>query len=85
LSNNLFDQLFGGQKQGPMTADQRIFVDKRRCPENHPCPSVRVCPVNALSQKGYAAPKVNMKACVKCGKCVRYCPMGAIRVVSVSE
>jgi Fe-S-cluster-containing hydrogenase component 2 len=84
LSSNLFDQFFGAQKQEPLTTDQTIFVDKRRCPENHPCPSVRVCPVNALTQKGYAAPKADMKACVKCGKCVRYCPMGAIRVVSAS-
>lgn len=55
-----------------------IVVNKNRCPENHPCPSIRVCPVHALQQKGYAAPTVNQSTCTKCGKCVRYCPMGAI-------
>ncbi len=55
-----------------------IMVNKNRCPENHPCPSIRVCPVQALRQKGYAAPTVDQSNCTKCGKCVRYCPMGAI-------
>nr|WP_204355521.1 4Fe-4S binding protein [Acetobacterium sp. KB-1] len=49
-----------------------------RCPQNHPCPSVRVCPVDALSQEGFAAPKVDMEKCIRCGKCVDYCPMNAL-------
>jgi ferredoxin len=57
---------------------QSIVVNKRRCPENHPCPSIRVCPVNALKQTGYAAPTVDQSTCTKCGKCIRYCPMRAI-------
>ena len=56
-----------------------IIVDKNRCPQNHPCPSVRVCPVGALVQKGFDAPKVDESKCIECKKCVRYCPMGAIR------
>lgn len=55
-----------------------LVVDPYRCPQNHPCPSVRVCPVAALSQQGYAAPEVDMAACIRCGKCVRFCPMGAL-------
>lgn len=35
------------------------IVDKNRCPQNHPCPSVRVCPVGALIQKGFDAPQVD--------------------------
>ncbi|MDD4076263.1 MAG: 4Fe-4S binding protein [Eubacteriales bacterium] len=58
----------------------KLVVNKHRCPENHPCPSIRVCPVGALKQKGYAAPTVDESSCTKCGKCVRYCPMGAIKL-----
>ena len=55
-----------------------LVVKKSRCPQNHPCPSVKVCPVDALTQKGYDAPTVNMDSCIQCGKCVRFCPMGAL-------
>lgn len=58
--------------------DKTLVVNKDRCPQNHPCPSIRVCPTGALKQKGFAAPTVDMDTCVKCGKCVRYCPMRAI-------
>ena len=59
---------------------KRLAVNPRRCPQNHPCPAVRVCPANALKQQGYGLPTVDMAACVVCGKCVRYCPMGAISI-----
>ncbi len=59
--------------------DLNIVVRENRCPQNHPCPSVRVCPVGAITQRGYAAPVVDMDACIKCGKCIRFCPMGAIQ------
>lgn len=58
--------------------DQSILVNKMRCPQNHPCPSIHVCPVGALTQKGFAAPDVDGEACIQCGKCIRFCPMGAI-------
>lgn len=57
-----------------------ITVLKERCPQNHPCPSVRVCPVGALKQSGYKAPEVDDAKCTNCGKCVRFCPMGAFRL-----
>ena len=56
-----------------------ITVDKNRCPQNHPCPSVRVCPADALIQHGFDAPRVDFERCIGCKKCVRTCPMGAIR------
>ena len=59
-------------------ADKKLVVVKARCPQNHQLPSVRICPTNALTQKGYQAPSVDMDKCIKCGKCVRFCPMGAI-------
>ncbi len=58
--------------------DRVLVISKHRCPENHPCPSIRVCPVGALTQKGYAAPVVDQSKCTKCGRCVKYCPMRAI-------
>ncbi len=53
-----------------------ITVIESRCPQNHPCPCVRICPVKAITQDGYGAPKVNMSICVECGKCIRSCPYG---------
>lgn len=55
-----------------------IVVKTNRCPQNHSCPSVKVCPVGALSQKGYAAPEADMNKCIRCGKCVKFCPMQAL-------
>lgn len=55
-----------------------ILINERKCPQNHPCPAVRVCPVGALKQNGYDAPVVDEELCINCMKCVQYCPMGAI-------
>lgn len=55
-----------------------LVVNEHRCPQNHPCPSVRVCPVDALTQQSFEAPAVDQSKCTKCGKCVRFCPMGAL-------
>lgn len=75
--------MFGfGKKQSveenKSMADMTLVVKVNRCPQNHTCPSVRVCPVDALTQKGYGAPVVDMNKCIKCGKCVRFCPMRAL-------
>lgn len=56
----------------------KLVVKKSRCPQNHPCPSIRVCPVGALTQKGFSAPEADMDVCIRCGKCMYYCPMGAL-------
>jgi len=56
-----------------------IYVEPTHCPENHPCPALRVCPVGALSQDGFAAPKVDEEKCTDCGACTSYCFLGAIR------
>ncbi|HOJ50269.1 MAG TPA: 4Fe-4S binding protein [Spirochaetota bacterium] len=52
-------------------------VNKNRCPQNHRCPAVRICPVGAIEQKGFGLPIINNK-CIKCGRCISFCPMGAI-------
>jgi Fe-S-cluster-containing hydrogenase component 2 len=61
-----------------MNKEKTLKVIKHRCPQNHPCPSVRVCPVGALTQEGFKAPVVDQDKCTKCGKCVRFCPMRAL-------
>lgn len=72
--------LFGlGRK--PKNADRgntRLLVNRARCPQNHACPSLRVCPEGALRQTGFAAPTVDEEKCIRCGKCVRACPMRAL-------
>lgn len=55
-------------------------ITPSRCPQNHPCPAVRVCPVGALKQQGFAAPVIDKAKCINCGKCVRACGMGALRM-----
>jgi Fe-S-cluster-containing hydrogenase component 2 len=55
-----------------------LKVIASRCPQNHACPAVRICPTGALAQRGMAAPSVEQAKCTNCGKCVRYCPTGAL-------
>lgn len=57
-----------------------ITVDTNRCPQNHPCPAVQVCPVGALRQVEIHAPTVDLDKCTGCGKCIHFCPMGAFQV-----
>lgn len=55
-----------------------VEVLKNSCPQNHPCPAVRICPTGAITQKGYAAPEIDNKKCIDCGRCTRFCPMSAL-------
>lgn len=55
-----------------------VTVNENRCPQNHRCPAMRVCPVDAIKQTLFFAPKIDDEKCIKCGKCIRVCPMGAI-------
>jgi len=57
-----------------------LVVNEYRCPQNHACPSVRICPVGALKQEGFNAPEVDNDLCIKCGKCVSFCPMRALQL-----
>jgi Fe-S-cluster-containing hydrogenase component 2 len=56
-----------------------IKVNAARCPQNHSCPAIRVCPVEAISQEGYGLPAVDPEKCIACNKCVKFCPMGALQ------
>lgn len=55
-----------------------IKISNQRCPQNHSCPAVRVCPTSAITQKGYSLPSVDMNKCIQCKKCTKFCPMNAI-------
>jgi ferredoxin len=52
-------------------------VKLSRCPQNHKCPAIRICPVGAITQTGVGLPVVDSSKCTKCNKCIRFCPMDA--------
>lgn len=55
-----------------------MIVNPQKCPQNHPCPAIAVCPVKAISQQNnFSLPQINGELCIECGKCMRYCPMSA--------
>ncbi|MDD4843602.1 MAG: 4Fe-4S binding protein [Anaerotignum sp.] len=57
-------------------------LDLNRCPQNHGCPSIRVCPVGAITQKNRrSAPVIDEALCIGCGKCAMFCPRKAIFMV----
>lgn len=55
-----------------------LTISSTACPQNHPCPIVRVCPVGAISQSGFGLPIIDEEKCIECGKCIKYCPMKAV-------
>lgn len=61
-----------------MEYSKKLCVIVEKCPQNHPCPSVKVCPVGALEQNEFAAPTVNLDNCIRCGKCANFCPKKAL-------
>jgi Fe-S-cluster-containing hydrogenase component 2 len=54
-----------------------IHVIAERCPQDHPCPNVKICPVGAISQDRFQAPEIDKEKCIECGECVSYCPYQA--------
>lgn len=53
--------------------DKKLQIIISRCPQNHTCPAVKVCPAGALSQKDFGAPDVGRDKCICCGKCSDVC------------
>lgn len=57
--------------------ENKIKVIKSKCPQDHPCPLIGMCPVGAISQYEYDAPLVDQEKCIACGICVQNCAYGA--------
>ena len=55
-----------------------LAVDPGRCPQNHRCPMLAVCPAEAITQEGYGLPRINPDKCIECGKCMKICGMQAV-------
>ena len=66
------------KKGGRKITEKRLRVIIENCPQNHSCPSVKICPVGALVQEGFQAPTVDAEKCIKCGKCANFCPKKAL-------
>ena len=56
-----------------------VISDK--CPQDHLCPCVQMCPVGAISQQDFQVPEINRDRCVYCGICADFCPYKAFAVV----
>lgn len=57
---------------------RKLIINVENCPKNHKCPAVGICPMGALSQKGFNAPDIDYEKCVSCGKCSDFCPKKAL-------
>ncbi|NTW30309.1 MAG: 4Fe-4S binding protein [Candidatus Moranbacteria bacterium] len=51
-----------------------VKVNASKCPQDHVCPLIRICPAGAISQDGFSAPTIDHSKCVACGRCVITCP-----------
>ena len=53
---------------------RKIVLNKNLCPQNHPCPTVNICPVGAISQASpFEAPVISDEKCTGCGICTKSC------------
>ena len=60
----------------------KIIVNPQKCPQNHSCPSIAVCPKNAITQRDTRSlPTIDDAKCIVCGKCIRFCPKNAFEKV----
>ena len=60
----------------------KITVNPQKCPQNHRCPSIAVCPKGAISQQDiYSLPEIDKEKCIVCGKCMKFCPKDAFERV----
>lgn len=57
-----------------------LVINRDLCPQNHKCPAVKACPVEALHQRGVSVPAVDAGKCIACGKCADVCPSGALKI-----
>lgn len=55
-----------------------LTIDPGRCPQNHRCPLIAICPVGAISQEGFSLPKIDPALCIECGQCMEHCGRQAV-------
>ncbi len=58
-----------------------IIIDPNKCPQNHTCPLIRLCPEKAIAQKGFELPKIDEEKCIECLICVKNCPRSAVNQI----
>jgi ferredoxin len=59
----------------------KVEIEASRCPQNHTCPVIRICPAGAISQRNpFSAPEIDDEKCTSCGKCTKYCGYRAFYV-----
>lgn len=75
---NIFKMFASINSDSEDSVNKNITVNAHRCPQNHTCPSLNVCPVGALTKHDFEAPTIDIEKCIKCGKCIKSCPMKAI-------
>jgi Fe-S-cluster-containing hydrogenase component 2 len=59
-----------------------IIIDKNKCPQDHRCPAINVCPKKAISQVNFSLPEIDQTLCINCSKCINFCPKKAIEYIS---
>lgn len=61
---------------------KKAVLNEASCDKSPFCGAKRACPVNAISfvKEGIFNGKIEIdkEKCIGCGKCVNYCPHGAI-------
>lgn len=53
-------------------------IDPEKCPQNHKCVMVDVCPVEAITQVGFGLPVIDEDSCIECGACAEICGKQAV-------
>lgn len=56
-----------------------VIVIDEMCVESCNCPSLAVCPVQAISRQDKMPPEIDLAKCIRCGKCLFFCPNAAIQ------
>ena len=56
-----------------------LTINPNLCPQNHRCPIMSVCPMEAISQDGNGSPVIDDSKCAQCMDCVSSSPMQAVQ------
>ena len=55
-----------------------LTIDELRCPQDHRCPLIPVCPVGAISQLGDGLTTIDPMKWIACGECITHCGRQAV-------